>query len=82
MPPNQKKKGYALILFKTMQSVSYMTIQLPCQNGCKNDLIVLQQHQMPNKNHSDPETSKPRSFESFRNSSLSRANSRYRSRIT
>lgn len=31
-----------------------MNFQLPCQIGCKNDQIVLQQQQKPNKSHSDP----------------------------
>lgn len=41
--------------------------QLPCQNGCKNGLIVLQQQQKPNKSHSDPIFPKSKLSMNFRN---------------
>lgn len=35
-----------------------INFQLPHQNGCKNDLTKIRQHQKPNKNRNDPGSTK------------------------
>lgn len=43
---------------KTQSYRQVQKFQLPCQNGCRNDQIALQQHQKPNKNRNGPESPK------------------------
>ena len=43
------------IVRKSVKFVIHNKYKIPCQNGYKNDLTAIQQHQKPNKSHNDPD---------------------------